>query len=71
MTQCERILRHINDYGGITSLEAVNEYGILRLAARISDLRKLGYPIESETVIGKNRYEEPVHYSRYFMARRE
>lgn len=71
MTQCERILRHINDYGSITSLEAVNEYGILHLAARVSDLRRLGHPIVSETVSGKNRYEEPVHYSRYFMARRE
>lgn len=54
MTQCERILRHMTDYGSITSLEAVNEYGILRLAARISDLRRQGHPIESETVSGKN-----------------
>lgn len=39
ITQCERILRHLKDYGSITSLEAVNEYGIMRLASRINDLR--------------------------------
>lgn len=64
-TQCDRILRHLRDYGSITSLEAVMEYGILRLAARINDLKQIGYNITSETVVGKNRYQEKVHYSVY------
>ena len=34
MTQCERILRHMRDYGGITQAEAFTEYGISRLGAR-------------------------------------
>ena len=58
MTQCERILRHMQDYGSITSLEAVNEYGILRLASRICDLKDAGFPIKAEKVTGKNRYGE-------------
>lgn len=65
ITQCDRILRHLRDYGSITSLEAVMEYGILRLAARINDLKQIGYNITSETVVGKNRYQEKVHYSVY------
>ena len=65
MTQCERILRHLLDYGSITSLEAVQEYGIMRQASRISDLKKAGMPIKAETVTGKNRYGEPTSYSRY------
>lgn len=46
MNQCETILRHLRDYGSITSLEAMQEYGIMRLASRISDLKKIGgcYP---------------------------
>ena len=32
ITQCERILRHLNDFGSITSLEAMQDYGIMRLA---------------------------------------
>lgn len=47
ITQCERILRHMKDFGSITSLEAVNEYGIMRLASRINDLRAQGIAIVS------------------------
>lgn len=39
MTQCERILRHLQDYGSITQAEAVTEYGCYRLGARIWDLK--------------------------------
>lgn len=65
MTQCERVLRHIQDYGSITSAEAIQEYGIYRLASRISDLKKLGVPISKEMVSGKNRYGERTSYARY------
>lgn len=65
MTQCERILRHMQDYGGITQAEAFTEYGISRLGARIYDLKAAGIPIKSETVTGKNRYGEPISFSRY------
>nr|DAM44112.1 MAG TPA: helix-turn-helix domain protein [Caudoviricetes sp.] len=65
MTQCERVLRHMKDYGSITSAEAMTEYGIMRLASRISDLKKLGFPIKKEMVSGKNRYGEPTSYAQY------
>lgn len=45
MTQNERIMRHLTDYGSITSMEAMTEYGIMRLASRISELRTAGVPI--------------------------
>lgn len=65
MTQCERILRHLEDYGSITSAEAITEYSIYRLASRISDLKKQGVHIKKETVSGKNRYGERTSYARY------
>lgn len=65
MKQNERILRHLQDYGSITSLEAMREYGIMRLASRISDLKKSGVPIRREMVSGKNRYGEQTSYARY------
>lgn len=43
MTQCERILRHLQDYGSITQAEAVTEYGCYRLGARIWDLKLRAY----------------------------
>ena len=65
MTQCDRIIRHLNDVGHITSLEAVKEYGIMRLASRITDLKKRGYKIKSKTVSGTNRYGEITYYKEY------
>jgi hypothetical protein len=46
MTQCEKIMRHLERYGSITSVEAMSEYGIARLASRINDLKKSGVPIK-------------------------
>lgn len=71
MTQCERILRHLQDYGSITQAEAVTEYGCYRLGARIWDLKAQGVPIHSERVTSKNRYNEPVSFSRYSIVKTE
>lgn len=68
MTQCETILRHMEEYGTITSLEAMQEYGIMRLASRITDLKKAGTPIRRDMVSQKNRYGETVTFARYSIA---
>ena len=65
MTQCQRIKQWLDDFGSITPLEAMHELGIMRLAARISDLEKDGVEIHHEMVKDKNRYGESVHYMRY------
>ena len=67
-TQCERIIRHLCDYGSISSIEAITEYCILRLAARISDLKRQGIAIVSETKTGKNRYGETTSFMVYRLA---
>ena len=70
MTQSERILRHLQDYGSITSAEAMQDYGIMRLASRVNDLRRDGHPIITEVGTGKNRYGEPTRWARYRMGAR-
>ena len=45
MTQKEQIAAHLKAKGWITPLEALNEYGCFRLAARISELREDGMAI--------------------------
>ena len=65
MTQNERILRHLQDAGTIDPMTALKEYGIMRLASRISDLKRDGYAIKKEMVKGKNRYGESVSYAEY------
>lgn len=67
MTQSERILRHLEDYQTITSAEAMQEYGIMRLASRVNDLRKDGHNIVTEVVTGQNRYGEKTRWARYRM----
>lgn len=65
ITQKERIYRHLIDFGHINPIEALNEYGIMRLASRISDLRADGVPIKKTMVKHVNRYGEIVHYAKY------
>ena len=65
LKQTELIIRHMRDYGSISSLTAMQEYGIMRLASRINDLRAQGYDIVSETKTGKNRYGDSTHYAVY------
>lgn len=64
-TQCDRILLHLKEYGSITSITAITEYGILRLASRISNLKQRGYLIKSELKTGKNRFGETTHFCVY------
>ena len=70
MTQSQRILRHLEDYGSITQMDAIRDYGIMRLASRVNDLRREGHPIITEVVEGRNRYGEKCHWARYRMGAR-
>lgn len=70
MTQREIVLKHIEEYGHITSWEAMQEYGINQLHPIIADLRKAGIPIKQETISQKNRYGNTVSSDRYSIAGR-
>lgn len=67
-TQAERILDYIDQFGSITQYEALQDLGVMRLASRISDLKKQGYPIESEIQPVQNRFGETCHIKRYRLA---
>ena len=71
MTQCDRVLRHLEDYGSIDPMEAIREYGCMRLAARIADLNGRGVEVIAERTKGKNRYGEATSYCVYRLADRE
>lgn len=68
VTQAQRVLDYMDEFGSITQFEAFKDLGIMRLASRISDLKKLGYPIKSETVAVKNRYQEDCYIKKYSLA---
>lgn len=70
-TQCERVYRYMQDFGGITQLEALSDLGIMRLASRVSEMRKRGIAIKDEQVPVKNRYGEKCYIKRYSLAKAE
>lgn len=68
-TQNQRILDYINRFGSITQFEALQDLGIMRLASRISDLKRLGYPIASKMEKVKNRFNEDCSIKRYYIVK--
>ena len=65
ITQEQRVLDYIEENGSITQIEALRELGVMRLASRVSSLKKQGHPIKSEIVSVKNRYDETCRIKRY------
>ena len=72
MTQCERIVDYIKQFGSISPLEAFRDLGITKLATRISEMRRFdGIQFKQEYEKSKNRYGETVYYMRYFLPKEE
>ena len=67
-TQAQRVLEYIEEFGSITQLEALKDLGVMRLASRISDLKKQGIPIKSDMETVKNRFGENCYIKRYSLA---
>lgn len=65
VSQEERILNYLIDNNSITTWEAIKEFGITRISARIFELRKRGYFIENEWEHTTNRYGDKIKYVRY------
>lgn len=65
MTQKKRVLEYMQQYGGITSLEAFQMLGCTRLSARIFELRKDGHIITERRKRRTNRFGESISYSEY------
>lgn len=64
-THYDRILKYMQDFGEITSWDAIKEFGCTRLSAYILMLRKDGYRIKTEYKSSKNRYGDSVNYAIY------
>lgn len=65
ITQRDKILKYMGDFGSITAYEAVIDLGITQLSARLCELQNRGYEFNKEMVRGKNRYGDDTHYIRY------
>lgn len=66
-----RVLRHLQAFGSITSLEAIYEYGNTRLAATIFILREKGYDITTTQIEVTNRFGEKRHVGKYTLNQKD
>lgn len=65
MAQKDMVLKHLMEGKEITPLEALKEYGSLRLGAIIFELRKEGYNISTRLEYHKNKSGNTTHYAVY------
>lgn len=65
VTQRDRVLQYIKDFGSITSWQAYKDLGVTQLATRISELKNLGYQFSSKTITSTNRYGDSTHFKEY------
>lgn len=65
MSQYDAILTHLQSGKTLTALEALDRFGCMRLASRITDLKKKGHTIHSETI----EHPNGKRYARYKLLR--
>ena len=68
ISQKNRIVDYIKQFGSITSWEAYKELGVMQLGARIDQLKKEGYIFRTEWIQTKNRFGENVSFKKYYLA---
>lgn len=64
-TQAQRIIDHLKSGRQLTQFEALQDLGIMRLASRISDLKRDGYVIDKKMIEVFNRFGEGCHVASY------
>lgn len=63
-TQHEKILDYMKHHGSITTMQAFADLGCTKLTTRISELRKLGYNVQS---VKCTNDETGSKYNKYFL----
>jgi len=53
-SQSAKVLYHLQNYGPLTAIEALELFACFRLAARINDLKEAGHDIQTEMKRQKN-----------------
>lgn len=67
MTLIDLVAKYLLRYRKITTAKAYDLFGTMRLSSIISDLRKRGWPIETEYVEKPNRWGQNIRYGIYVL----
>ena len=65
MNQRDRIKQYLDDGFTLNRLDAWDKLGILESPARCSELRALGYPINTKMIAVVNRYGKKVRIAEW------
>ena len=68
-TQYRDILRYLEEFGSITTMEAFSQLGITKLSTRISEMISRGFVFKKEIITDRNRYGRNIHYMRYSLVK--
>ena len=68
-TKFNQVKEHLENYGTITSWQAIQQYGATRLSDIIFRLRKQGYDIETKTECAKDRNGNTCQFAKYILNR--
>lgn len=68
ITQRDRVINYIREFGSISSWEAYKDLGVTQLATRIKELKEQGYEFRTEWESSTNRFGEKTDYKRYYLA---
>lgn len=69
ITNKDRVLDYMKQFGSITTLDAFRDLGNTRLSASIFLLKQDGHVISSKQEGAVNRFGKPVTYSRYYLVK--
>lgn len=70
MSDADRALKWLETGKPLTPMDAFEQWGCYRLAARIWDLRKRGHTIETTIIEGTDRHGERSRWASYKLIRK-
>lgn len=67
MTQKEQIIEYLEQHKTMTPIDAFYEIGCMKLATRVSELKRQGYDIETKMETYTNWKGQKKRYARYVL----
>ena len=67
ITQRQKIVDYMQEFGSITSWEAYRDLGITQFATRVKELREKGYLFKTKWENKKNQEGKKIKFKRFYL----
>ena len=68
LIQRRKLLKYMQEFGPITTLQAITRLNIMKPSNRVSELKAEGYDIDTEIIWEKKQDGSMTHYAKYSYA---